>query len=172
MTNPSPNSRQAPACEHVKPPRCVRRAVSMIELVVVILIIGILSAASLPRFSSSLTQYRLTAAANRIVTDLARAQSAAYGSSASKTVTFNVGAGSYEITGVKSLEHSSGSYVVDLTADPYQSGLMSVWGQTGAQSITFNGYGLPDKGGTIVVVCGGASKAISVSATTGTAVLQ
>lgn len=145
---------------------------SFIELTIVILVIGILSAISIPRFADSLTQYRVSAAASRIVADVARAQGAAYGSSSSKTITFNVPANTYTVTGVKALDHPSGAYVVELARDPYQCRLVSVWGQTSTQTLTFNGYALPDKGGTIVVACGNAQKAIVVSTTTGTAVIQ
>lgn len=149
-----------------------RRAFSLIELAVVILVLGILSAVSVPRFADALRYHRISAAADRIVADLVRAQSAAYGSSTSKTVTFNVAASTYEVAGVSSLDRSSGSYVVDLKVSPYLSSLVTVWDQTGIQSITFNGYGLPDKGGTIVVGCSGAQKVISISASTGAAAVQ
>lgn len=150
----------------------LRGAFSLIELTIVILVLGILSAVSVPRFTDSLRQYRVQAAADRIVADLARTQAAAYGSSASKTITFNVSAGSYQVTGVKSLDHSSSAYSVELTQDPYQCTLVSVWDQIGMQSLIFDGYGLPNKGGNIVVSCGGALKTIKVSSSTGTAVIQ
>ena len=62
--------------------------------------------------------------------------------------------------------------MVDLKVSPYLSSLITVWDQTGTQSITFNGYGLPDKGGTIVVGCSGAQKVILVNSSTGSAAIQ
>lgn len=152
--------------------RFPRRAFSLLELTVVILVLGILSAASVPRFADAYRQHCVSAAADRIAADLVRAQSAAYGSSTSKTVTFDVSASSYEIAGVRPLDRSSGPYVVDLKVSPYESSLVTVWNQTGLQTITFNGYGLPDKGGSVVVACGGIQKVVLVSASTGTAVVQ
>ena len=148
------------------------RGFSLPEIVIVVLIMGVLAAVATPRFVSSLAKQRVAQAANRVAADLARAQSAAYGTSASKTVTFTVGTSQYLMSGVTSLKSSSGSYVVVLSDDPYSCTLVSVWGQTGTQDITFNGYGLPNKGGNIVVAAGGFQKTIVVDATSGTAVVQ
>lgn len=148
------------------------RGFSLIELVIVVLITAVMVAVAVPRWSESLQKFRAANAASRIVADLSLAQSAAYGSSTSKTVTFTVGSDQYVVAGVTPLNRSSGSYLVQLTEPPYQSTLVSVWGQTGTQTITFNGYGLPDKGGSIVVAAGGIQRIIVVDASSGKATVQ
>ena len=149
-----------------------RRGFTFTEVIITVLLMSILTAVALPRWATSLQKQRVALAANRVVADLTRAQSAAYGTSASKTVTFTVGTSQYLVSGVTSLKTSSASYVVVLSDDPYRCTLVSVWGQTGTQDITFNGYGLPNKGGNIVVAAGGFQKTIVVDATSGTAVVQ
>jgi prepilin-type N-terminal cleavage/methylation domain-containing protein len=151
-------------------PRC--SGVSLIEMVIVIALISILSAVALPRWSASLQLQRVNQAASRIVADLSRAQDAAYNTGTSKLITFTVGSSQYQVNGVTALDRPSGPYLVTLSADPYQCTLVSVWGQQGTQTITFNGYGLPDKGGNIVVAAGGLQKTIVVNAGTGSAVIQ
>lgn len=142
------------------------------ELLIVVIIISIVAAAAIPKWVATLQKQRASSAAMRIAGDLSRAQSAAYSTSTSKTVTFTTSTSSYTVSDVASLNRSSGTYTVLLADDPYRCTLVSVWGQTGTQTITFNGYGLPDKGGTIVVAANGLQKSIIIDASTGTAVAQ
>ncbi len=137
-----------------------------------LLILSILVAVAAPRWSQALKTFRVQNAAARIAADLARAQAAAYNSSAPKTVTFAVATSQYVVGGVTPLNRSSGTYQVQLNDAPYYSALVAVWGQTGTQTITFNGYGLPDKGGSIVVVSGAMQKLVVVDALTGRASVQ
>jgi prepilin-type N-terminal cleavage/methylation domain-containing protein len=155
-----------------KPQRKQRCGFSLIELSIVVVIISVLAAVALPRWSDSLHSFRATNAANRIAADLALAKSAAYSSSTSLTVTFEVSAGQYTVEGVTPLNRSTGPYLIALADDPYRSRLVSAWGLTGQQSITFDGYGRPNTGGTIVVASGNSQKSIVVNANSGTAVVQ
>ncbi len=154
------------------PPSKTRAGFTLPEVLITVLMMSILSAIALPRWAASLQKQRVIQAANRVVADLTRAQSAAYGSSASKTVTFTVSTSQYLVSGVTPLNRASGTYIVVLSDDPYRCTLVSVWGQTGTQTITFNGYGLPDKGGNIVIAAAGIQKTVVVDAATGTAVIQ
>lgn len=156
----------------VTPTDCRRAGFTLPEVVITVMLMAIVSAIALPRWSTALQKQRVIQAANRLAADLTRAQTAAYGSSTAKTVTFTVGSSQYAISGIAPLRGATGSYTILLTDDPYLSTLVSVWGQTGTQTITFNGYGLPDKGGSIVVSAGGNQKTIVVDAATGTAVVQ
>ena len=145
---------------------------TLVELVIVLLIMSILIAVAAPRWSQSLQDIRVSNAASRIVADLSRAQSAAWNSSTSNTVTFTVSISRYEISDVASLGRRGSPYVIDLSDAPYTSRLVSVWDQSGTQTITFNGYGIPDRGGNIVVASGETQRVIVVDATSGTAVVQ
>ena len=152
--------------------RGLRPGFSLGEMLIVVVVMSIVAAAALPKWTGSLQKLRVANAAARIAGDLARTRSAAYGSSTPRTVTFSVASGQYSISDVATLGRSSGTYTVTLTDDPYRCSLVSVWGQTGSQTITFDGYGLPDKGGTIIVAANGLQKSIVVDASTGTAVVQ
>lgn len=145
---------------------------TFLEMIIVLLLMATTAVIAVPRWSASLQKLRVSNAASRIVTDLARTQSAAYNSSASKTVTFTVGSSQYTVSALKPLTNSPGQYVVALSADPFQCRLVSVWGQTGTQTIIFNGYGVPNKGGNIIIAAGSYQKTVVVDATSGTAVVQ
>ncbi|WP_372720207.1 GspH/FimT family pseudopilin [Novipirellula sp.] len=150
----------------------VRSGLSLIEITIVLVILGIMTAAAAPRWADSLQRYRVANTANRMVADLKRAQLTAFRSSAAKTVTFDVDREQYSIADVRPLERPSGDYLVKLSEPPYQSSLVSVWGRTGTQTLTFNGFGIPNRGGNIIVGSGRLQTTITVDAVTGTAVIQ
>lgn len=153
-------------------PSAGRNGYSYIEMIMVVLIAGILTTIAAPRLSSSVHQFRVLNAARRISADLDRARVSAANSGLAKVVTFSTSESRYEISGLVPLNGTVGIYSVNLLVDPFQSRLVNVWGQTGTQSLTFDGYGVPNRGGTISVSSGTAQKTIAVDATTGKAVIQ
>lgn len=148
-----------------------RMGFTMAEMVVVLLIMAIMGAVAAPQWNDSLERLRVSNAANRIAVDLARAQSAAYTASTSTSVTFSVSSNKYVMSGVASPDRSSAPYVVLLKDEPCRSTLVSVWGRTDTQSITFNGYGQPNQGGEIVVAAGRFRKSVLVDAVSGNVVI-
>tara|TARA_R110002167_G_C12578224_1_gene643202 strand:- start:545 stop:1081 length:537 start_codon:yes stop_codon:yes gene_type:complete len=149
-----------------------RSGISLIEITIVLVIMSAMVAAAAPRWADSLQHYRVANTANRLVADLKRAQLTAFRSSTAKTVTFNVDREQYTLADVKPLERPSGVYVIKLSESPYKSSLVSVWGQTGTQTLTFDGFGIPNRGGNIVVGSGSLQKTITVDAVSGTAIIQ
>lgn len=148
-----------------------RRAFTLPEMVMVLLLISIIAATALPKWTSSLQSYRLSQAATRLVADLTAAQDVAYNSSSSRTITFTA-SNQYTVAGMTDLNRPTPNYTVTLSDDPYRCTLISVWGNTGTQTLTFNGYGLPDKGGQIQLGCGTLRKTVTVDAATGKAAVQ
>ncbi len=148
-----------------------RRGISLLELVLVAAIISVLALLAAPRFAHSIVNQRVLAASRRIVIDLAMAQDRAKSLSADQSVVFDTVSNSYKISGVKKLDNSSGEYSVDFASEPYKSELVSVdFG--GDSTIVFNGYGMPDSGGTIVVQIGQTTRTIMLDADTGKASIQ
>ena len=143
-------------------------AFSLVELILVMAIITVLSAMAVPRYVGAQQRYRADAAAQRIVVDLAMARSRANTTSTSQSVVFTLATSQYQMPGVPDLKNSGGTYTVLLGGAPYQATLVSAdFG--GTAQVTFDGYGVPNSGGTLVVKAGGFQRTISLDASSGKA---
>jgi len=152
-------------------PSQVRRGFSLVELMMVAAIISVMAAIAAPRYASALASYRADAAARRIVADLALAQGRAKAQSTTLTVDFDPPAGKYAITGMADPDRPASAYTVDLRAEPYRAALdQAAFGQ--GTKVNFDGYGIPNKGGTIILHVGSYSKTITVDVYTGAAKIQ
>ncbi len=150
--------------------RPCRRGFTFIELLIVVLVLGIMFAAAVPRFSDSVVRLRLDAAARRIAADLAAAQARARATSSRQTIVFTVPpAGSrYQIVGMPDPDRPGATYAVDLANAPYAAALKTV-DLGGDTTLIYNGYGLPDSAGTIVVQAGRYTKTVAIDPDTGAA---
>ncbi len=146
----------------------IRRAFSLLELVLILAIVAVVAAIAAPRYASSLANYRVEAAAQRIIRDLGVARAEARSGSTNITVTFDVANNNYGIAGVTSLESTSASANLTLSDAPYYAQLLSA-AFGGDEVVTFDGYGLPDSGGTVVVGVGGVTRTIGLDNQTGLA---
>ncbi len=152
-----------------------RPAFSLLELTVVLVIIALMSAIAVPRYSRSLERYRVEGAARRIVADLAYARSLARATGAPKTASFDVAGNAYTLIGVADIDHGSPVYTVDLAGDPYNCQITSAILDDATDAgdavtdVIFDGYGVPDSDGTIVVTVNGQSRTIQLDAVTGKA---
>ncbi|HUU84571.1 MAG TPA: GspH/FimT family pseudopilin [Phycisphaerae bacterium] len=148
-----------------------RRAFTLVELVMVLLIVATLAAIAIPRYANSATRYRAETAARRIVADLALARSTAYTSGSTVTVNFDVSNNTLSIPGVSGLDKASLDYLVDFNKRPYRADLISAdFG--GSPAVSFDGYGVPDSGGSVVVGVGLIQKAVALDPDTGQATVQ
>lgn len=148
-----------------------RSGFTLIELIAVIVIIAILSAMALPRFGASIARARADAAAERIALDLDLARRHAMLRGASQAVIFDGGTDSYTMPGIAHLDHPDVEYKVDLSELPYdvQLGLIDLGGD---QQIIFDGYGVPDSGGTITVSTATQTRIVTVDSETGQATIS
>lgn len=145
-----------------------RSALTLVDMVVTVLLMGILAAAAVPRFASSLQRNRVSAAAQRVCADVRLARNSAIASSASKRIDFNLAQGTYTLVGIASGDRVNSDYSVVLSSGGYEVKITSA-NLGGDASLTFDINGQPDSGGTIVLACGSHTKTITVNSATGEA---
>lgn len=150
-----------------------RTGVTLIEITVVLLLLGIVAAVAQPRFSSALSAYRLDAAAERVRADLEYARTLARVRSRTTTVRFeDVNAGGFyrfdrvpsaeQPESVFDVEDQETWYHVDLTEEPYRVELRSA-----PDSIAFDLYGSPTGTSLVELALGDRLKKIRVVANSG-----
>ena len=151
-------------------PATTKGGFSLLEVLLVLAIVAICTAVAAPRYGRASGRYRADLAARRVVADLRLAQSSAKAASSSRTVSFSTATDQYQLSNVPALDGTSANYTVVLSAPPYQADLTNV-SFSGSQ-VTFNGWGLPDQGGTVALSAGAEQRTVVVDAATGRISLQ
>lgn len=142
-----------------------RRAFSLVELVIVLLVMSIFAAASAPAFIDSLLFGRVESAARRLKADLELVRQTARLKSTSQTLTF---AGSIYTTStaIKNLDRPQQTNSVNLATSPFE--LTAVTANFGGlQTVSFDGYGTPSTGGTVLLRAINHECTVTLDATTG-----
>lgn len=142
------------------------RAFTLVEAVVVLVIVGVLSAIALPRYAGFDSHRRMQLVVRKIVADLAYAQHLAQLKGANVKVSFDVIDDRYELIGVQDLDHPGQRYRVTLSDEPYVAQMTSANFQ-GNPSVEFDLYGAPDSGGSVVVERGSHGVRLTIDAETG-----
>jgi prepilin-type N-terminal cleavage/methylation domain-containing protein len=145
---------------------------SLLEMSLVVVLLAVLTAMAVPRFAGSANNYRVSLAARKVAADLGRARADAWSRGVHRTVTFNTAALQYTLTGVADMNNSAlADTVVSLNTSPYNLTQMSTnfapANAMGLPLVIFDGYGMPNSGGTVTVTSGTLSQTVTVNATTG-----
>jgi prepilin-type N-terminal cleavage/methylation domain-containing protein len=126
--------------------RCAprRRGVTIVELIVVVMVMGILAAVAAPAFLDSLLYHQVETAAQRVKADLELARKTARLTSAAQHVIFT-NSGYTIISGVaanelKHLDKPNADYAIDLTDSPYELDLVTSNFED-SDEVSFNGFG-------------------------------
>jgi prepilin-type N-terminal cleavage/methylation domain-containing protein len=147
-----------------------RRAYTLLELVIVLLVATILTAAAAPKVRSGLNYACVDAACRRIKADLAWARQTALNKGMIQTVTFTPGTGNYSLSGQADLDRPSQSYAVSLSGAPHRTTITSA--VLGADAVViFDRFGMPDSGGTIAVQSGSATGTVTLNSSSGLATI-
>lgn len=137
-----------------------RAAVTLIELVIVLLIVGILAAAAAPKYRSALANYRANAAASRVAADLRMVSAYARKASIAQSVQFNVAADSYTAS-MPDMNGRNIDYDVALRSSEYVADVVSA-NFGGTSTVQFDIYGRPNAAGSVVVRSGSLQRTIQV----------
>jgi type II secretion system protein H len=151
------------------PDRARSTGFTLVELVMVMVIVGIISAIAVPRYAQALQRYRTQAAANRLAADLELARERARASSA--PVTFElIDSTRYRILNFTDLDDGGTHYTVDLADEPYHASILA--SKLGEDSqIIFNGWGVPDSAGAVTVGAGKDTITVTLAAESGEVVV-
>ncbi len=144
----------------------IEKGFSLFELLLVLAIMAIVAAVAAPRYGRASGRYRADLAARRVMADLRLAQSCAKAASCSRTVSFSTAADRYQLLNIPAPDGVPGDYTVILSAEPYQADLTNA-NFGGTPEVIFNGWGLPDKGGTVTLSAGGEQRTVVVDGVTG-----
>jgi|GEM_PF-1100040 len=138
-------------------------AFSLLELLMVLAILVTLGALAAPRYGDTLARYRVQSAARRVARDLNEAASLARQSSAPCTVTFTAATDQYTIEFQSVSAGATQTRPIALNAEPYLASIDAA--MFGADAIViFDGFGVPDSGGTVVVSVGRLTRTITLDA--------
>ncbi len=138
-------------------------------------ILTVVGSIALPRYTNSVSKHRVDAAAGRIAADLSYTQRQARIISSTLKVSFDPAHAKYIISNaagnkvgydLRVVEDAGASGVIDLSVEPYGAIIFSAaFGDDAV--IAFNGFGLPDSGGSVVVQVANHKKTITVDAEAG-----
>lgn len=152
-----------------------RSGFTLIELVIVMAILTVVGSIALPRYTNSVSKHRVDAAARRIAADLSFTQRRARISSSTLKISFDPAHAKYTMSNeagtrvgydLRVVAEAGASGVVDLSAEPYVAIILSAnFGDDAI--IVFDGFGLPDSGGSVVVQVANHKKTITVDAEAG-----
>ena len=128
---------------HLQPRSPARRTgITLADVVIATLILGILAASAGPRYLSALQRFRLEAAARRIAADLELARRHARQTGEPQAVKFDAAADTYSLVDYPDPARPKQNYSVDLATTSYPAQLMDV-SVDGADTVIFDRYGRP-----------------------------
>lgn len=144
------------------------RAFTLVELLCALTVVVVLAAIAMPRYTASLAHFRLDSAAKRIQADMTWARESAKSASAPRSITFDPGNNRYTLDGVTDPDNPLAPYLVRLGAAPYHVELVSAdFG--GELRLSYNGFGVPGSGGSVVVRVGRFVRIVTLDGVTAAA---
>ena len=155
-----------------------KSGVTLAEITISVMVIGILAATAAPIYSKSLLNYRVEVAAQRIAQDIAQTQRVARQNNSAQTITFTLSEHSYTISGISSLDRVSAPYKVSVDQAPYRVGMTSLVTaalpatQLSSVAIAFDRFGMPDQGISVSISAGTFQRRVDVAPISGKVSIQ
>ena len=135
------------------------RAFTLIELVMVIVIMSVMAAITIPRFASASNRYRVDAAVQQILADVNMTAAVANRASATRTISFDPDSDNYTLVGQTSPVNPAEDWVIQLGVEPFGVNLARV--TFGADDdLPISGHGLLAESGELTVTAGRTARKI------------
>lgn len=149
-------------------------AFTLLELMVVLLLLGIISAIAVPSINSTLDEMKLDSAAQEIVSAIYYIQSLAIKEGIVYGVQFNAETNSFNCiqTGLVINPLDKKQYQVDFNAEGHLQGVDITSASFLAGKLTFDSLGEASESGTVLLDYAGRQKTITVSAPIGKVTIQ
>lgn len=143
------------------------RAMTLVELVLAVIIIGLLAGVAVPRLSNALRRYRLDLTARRVIADIQLARSQAIRDQVDTLITFDLPNFRYTLQAQAGHRVASAPYTVTLKKAGDNHIRLESADFAGETQVTFNKFGIPSHSGAIVLTDGYERAVLTVSGTTG-----
>ena len=144
---------------------------SLLELVLVLGILMALAAIGIPRYGASAARYRADLVAQRLVADFRLARGHAQATSAPQSIEFDVDLNQYTLPNLDPLDPHLANYTVKPAEQPYNATLTAAeFG--GDDVVIFDGWGVPDSGGSVTLQCASEQRTVVLDGLTGEAAVQ
>lgn len=160
-------SARIPLHRRTRRSRSARRGLTLVEIVIGVLIMGIVAAAGGIRYTTALQTTAVGQACRRLAADIETARHAARSRRQSVTLSFNTSAHTYQLVGLVDPDRPSLTSTTVRLADYSPSLVLSSAAFGGDASLSFNEFGVPDSGGTARIAWGTTSQTVTVAAGTG-----
>lgn len=139
---------------------------TLLDMVITLLLLGIVAALITPRFFGLLCNYRADAAAARITADLRSARSEARTSGTTVQVSFDTAADRYTIAPASPLPSGPSARTILLNEYPWVTDISKAdFG--GASTVTFDAWGQSDVSGVVSVTSGEVTRSVVLDSETG-----
>ena len=139
----------------------INRAFSLIEMVMVVTIIGIVSAIALPQFTSSQTGSRISVAKKIILSDIEIVKLRARATSKTHIIKFYPADNRYIVYEGTTLNRNSAVLLRDLSESPFELGIdLTSLGKS--QTVTITAYGEVSPSFTVGIVADGSTISVKI----------
>lgn len=145
---------------------CRQAGFTLVELLLVLALVGVVAAIAAPRYASAISRFNADTTARRVCRDLTLARAAAFAGGTPQSVIFDTVGNQYTVGSLSHPDHPGAAYVVRLDEMSSPAQLVTV-DFAGSSVCSFDAFGLPTNGGTVVLKVGGAQRAIMVDGATG-----